>query len=271
MNGTSSARILAAEAIGTLILVLGGPGTAVLAAGSGALDGAGVLGVSLAFGFALLVAAYAIGPISGCHINPAVTIGLAVMRKVHVRLVPVYVVGQLIGAAIGGLIILILAKGLFDDFDANAENFATNLWSGPFAGFGAMVLAEIVFTAMLVFVVLSTMGRGFTASAGGLTVGITLALIHLISIPIDNTSVNPARSFAMAIYAGGDALEQLWAFVVFPIIGAVVGVLAWLAVDDSALEDTMLANKATTSARDAAAKAGGAVTGAADRLGDALD
>jgi len=254
MNGPSSARILAAEIIGTMILVLGGPGTAVLAGGSGALDGAAVLAISLAFGFALLVAAYTVGPVSGCHINPAVTIGLAAAKKIEARLVPVYVVGQLVGAAIGGLIILILADGVIDGFDASPESFATNLWTGPFAGFGPMVLAEIVMTAILVFVVLSTTSKGFTASAGGLTVGITLALIHLISIPVDNTSVNPARSFGMAIFAGGDALEQLWAFIVFPVIGAIVGVLLWLAVDEEGLEGTMLANKATTAARDTAAK-----------------
>jgi aquaporin Z len=235
MNGPSTARIAAAEIIGTLILVLGGPGTAVLAAGSGALDGAAVLAVSLAFGFALLVAAYAIGPVSGCHINPAVTIGLAAAKKLEPRLVPVYVVAQLVGAAIGGLIILILADGVIDGFEASPESFATNLWTGPFAGFGPMVLAEIVMTAILVFVVLSTTSKGFTASAGGLTAGITLALIHLISIPVDNTSVNPARSFGMAIFAGGDAVEQLWAFFVFPVIGAVVGVVLWMAVDDEGL------------------------------------
>ena len=232
MNGPSTARIAAAEIIGTMILVLGGPGTAVLAAGSGALDGAAVLAVSLAFGFALLVAAYAIGPVSGCHINPAVTIGLAAAKKLEPALVPVYVVAQLVGAAIGGLIIMILADGVIDGFEASPESFATNLWTGPFAGFGPMVLAEIVMTAILVFVVLSTTSKGFTASAGGLTAGITLALIHLISIPVDNTSVNPARSFGMAIFAGGDAVEQLWAFFVFPVIGAVVGVVLWMAVDD---------------------------------------
>ena len=232
MNKPSTARIAAAEIIGTMILVLGGPGTAVLAAGSGALDGAAVLAVSLAFGFALLVAAYAIGPVSGCHINPAVTIGLAAAKKLEPALVPVYVVAQLVGAAIGGLIIMILADGVIDGFEASPESFATNLWTGPFAGFGPMVLAEIVMTAILVFVVLSTTSKGFTASAGGLTAGLTLALIHLISIPVDNTSVNPARSFGMAIFAGGDAVEQLWAFFVFPVIGAIVGVVLWMAVDD---------------------------------------
>jgi len=98
-------------------------------------------------------------------------------------------------------------------------------------------------TAVLMFVVLSTTSKKFTAAAGGLTVGITLALIHLISIPVDNTSVNPARSFATALFAGGDAVEQLWAFVVFPIIGAIVGALVWIAVDDSSLEDSNLVDR----------------------------
>jgi aquaporin Z len=170
-------RILSAEAIGTMILMLGGPGTAVLAAGTGALDGAAVLAVSLGFGFALLVAAYTIGPISGCHINPAVTIGLAVMRKIDAARVPAYIAGQLIGAAVGGLLIWIVRKGASDDFNANSDNFATNLWgeNHGFFNFGAMVVVEIVLTAVLVLVVLSTTRKNFAPAAIGLTVGITLA------------------------------------------------------------------------------------------------
>lgn len=239
----SHLKIGVAEAIGTFILIVGGPGTAVLAAGTGALDGAAVLAVSLAFGFSLLVAAYAVGPVSGCHINPAVTLGLVLMRKVETAKVPAYLLGQVVGGVLGGLVILIIAEGAPGGFDPEPENFATNLWGEQygFFGFGAMAVSEIVFTAVLVFVVLSTTSRRFAAGQVGLTVGITLALIHLISIPVDNTSVNPVRSFAMAIYAGGDALEQLWAFVVFPLAGAVVGALGWLAVGDTRREDTLLA------------------------------
>ncbi len=229
-------KILVAELVGTMILVMGGPGSAILAG-----NGIGTLGISLAFGVSLLVAAYAIGPVSGCHINPAVTIGLWLMRKTESAKVPFYLVGQLIGAAVGGLVIFAVANDL-DSFDAK-NNFAANGWGAHSPGgygFAAMVIVEILFTAFLVFAVLSTTHRAFPVAQTGIVVGLTLALIHLVTIPIDNTSVNPARSIATALFAGTDALKQLWAFVVFPIVGAFVGVLAWVAVDDAKLEDTML-------------------------------
>jgi aquaporin Z len=230
-------KILVAELIGTMILVIGGPGSAVLAGKS-----IGTLGVSLAFGLSLLVAAYAIGPVSGCHINPAVTVGLWLMRKTEGAKVPAYLVGQLLGAALGGVVVFAIANDV-DGFDAK-NNFAANGW-GDFspAGYGlaATVIVEVLLTALLVFVVLSTTHRSFPSAQGGVVIGLTLALIHLVSIPIDNTSVNPARSIATALFAGTDALEQLWAFVVFPLVGAAVGVLAWVAVDDAKLDDTMFA------------------------------
>jgi aquaporin Z len=243
MEGTmnTKGRIFAAELIGTMVLMIGGPGSAILAAEF--INGA--LGVSLAFGFSLLVMAYAIGHVSGCHINPAVTVAMALAKKLEAKLVALYIVAQLAGAAIGGLVIWAIRSN-DDAFDAT-NNFAANGWGdkiGSAYGLGAVVIVEIVFTALLIFVVLSTTSRGFTPGMGGLTAGITLALIHLVTIPVDNTSVNPARSFGTAIFSGGDALGQLWAFIVFPVIGAVVGVLAWLAVDESRLEDTMLGDNA---------------------------
>jgi aquaporin Z len=232
-------RIFVAELIGTMVLIVGGPGTAILATGgffdSGSVE---VLGVSLAFGLALLAMAYAIGSVSGCHINPAVTIGLWLHKKIDTALVPVYVVAQLVGATIGALLIWAIAAGAPGDFDPSPQNFAVNGWANLSPGgfdFTAMVATEILMTAILVFVVLSTTHRAFTPAAGGLAVGLTLTLLHLISIPVDNTSVNPARSFGVAIFAGGDALEQLWAFFVFPVIGAVVGAAAWVVVGDSRL------------------------------------
>ncbi len=237
-------KILAAEAFGTFILMLGGPGTAVFATQSGWLSEATGLAVALGFGFSLLIAAYAVGPISGCHINPAVTIGLVVAKKVDTTKVPAYILGQLVGAVLGGGVVFAIARGAAGGFsptaDAGTNNFASNLWGSDygFFDFGSMVIVEILLTAVLVFVVLSTTSKKFAPGAVGLAVGITLALIHLISIPVDNTSVNPARSLGMAVYAQGDALEQLWAFIVFPIIGGIVGVLAWLAVDDATVEDT---------------------------------
>ncbi|MEM9562760.1 MAG: aquaporin [Actinomycetota bacterium] len=259
-----NAKLFAAELIGTMILMLGGPGTAVLVPG---FDGKLTM-VALGFGFALLIAAYAVGPISGCHINPAVTLGMAVMRKIEMALVPIYWAAQIIGAILGGLIIWIIARGQAGGFDADPANFATNLWGedNGFFSFGAMAVTEIVLTAVLMFVVLSTTSKRFPAAMGGLAVGITLALIHFISIPVDNTSVNPARSLGMAVFAGGDAMTQLWAFIVFPLIGAVVGVLLWLAADDASLEDTMLGQSdALVDVRDRAADAAGAVGGAAER------
>jgi aquaporin Z len=235
-------RIAVAEAIGTLILILGGPGSAILATGGFFTEGSiGVLGVALAFGLALLVAAYAIGSISGCHINPAVTFGLWLAGKTPASLLPSYIGGQIVGAFLGGLVLLIVT-GTIDGFDADPTTFAVNGWGnlspGGF-GFGAMALMEILMTAVLVFVVLSTTRRGYAASVVGLHVGLTLALIHLISIPIDNTSVNPVRSFAVAIFAGGDALEQLWAFVAFPLIGGAVGWVAHQALDDEGFHLTL--------------------------------
>ena len=224
-------QLLAAEAFGTFLLVMGGPGTAVLVpdfAGKGFM-------VSLAFGLSLLVAAYAIGPVSGCHINPAVTIGLVAAKKLDAALAPTYIVGQLLGGAIGGAAILGIAGGAKGGFTASTANFAVNGWdalSPGGYGFAAMVLVEVILTAVLIYVVLSTGHAKFSAGMGGLTAGATLALIHMISIPVDNTSVNPARSFAMAVYAGGDALSQLWAFVVFPIIGGVVGAALYRFIND---------------------------------------
>jgi aquaporin Z len=130
----------------------------------------------------------------------------------------------------------VIASGGPGDFDANETTFAVNGWADLSPGgfnFGAMVVTEIVMTAILAFVVLSTAHRKFAPAASGLAVGITLALIHLISIPVDNTSVNPARSFGVAIFAGSDALEQLWAFIVFPLVGAALGAVAWAVLDDS--------------------------------------
>ncbi len=259
----SNARILIAEAIGTMILMLGGPGVAIVGI-NGA--GGGLLSVSLGFGFSLLIAAYAIGHVSGCHINPAVTVGLWLVKKIKTAQVAVYIAGQVIGALIGGLLIWLLARGGDSDFDAAPGTFAANLWDkgNGFFGFGPMVIAEVVLTGILVFVVLSTTRKGYSSGVVGLHAGITLALIHMISIPIDNTSVNPARSLGTAVFAGGDALEQIWAFILFPIIGAGLGALLWLAIDDAGLEDSMLAGTPVGSALLSA-------RGATDSLTNRLD
>lgn len=234
---TSPSRILAAEAVGTAVLVLLGPGSAILALGLPSGPGIGVLGVALAFGFALAVMAYAIGGVSGCHINPAVTIGLAVARKIERGLVAVYIAGQVVGALIGGLLLWLISEQ--GDLDSTGV-FASNGWGdtiGSRFGLGSAVIVEIVFTALLVFVVLTTTTKGFTPTMGGLTAGLTLAAIHLATIPVDNTSVNPARSIGTAVFGGSDHLGQLWAFIVFPIVGSLVGAAIWKLVssaDDAA-------------------------------------
>jgi aquaporin Z len=226
----SPGRVLVAEATGTAILVIGGVGSAVLATGGFFGDGSiGVLGVALAFGFSLLVVAYTFGPISGAHLNPAVTVGLVLAGKLEARAMPTYLAGQVSGALAGGLTIWGIAAGA-GGFDPSPANFAVNGWGalspGGF-GLGAVALTEVVMTALLVLVVLGTTRRGFPPAAGGLAAGLALTLIHLISIPVSNTSVNPVRSLASAAIAGGEALTQLWAFVLFPLVGGVLGALLW--------------------------------------------
>ncbi len=234
----TSGRIFGAEFIGTFILMLGGPGTAVfMPAGD-----AKVLAVSLGFGFSLMIAAYAVGPVSGCHINPAVTLAMAIMRRIPTAKVGLYWAAQISGALFGGLVIWLLARGQSErDFPLTGETFATNGWGteNGFYSFGSMIIAEVILTAVLVFVVLSTTDKKFPPAASGLAVGATLTLIHLISIPIDNTSVNPARSLGMAFWTFGQPLADVWAFIVFPMIGAVLGVMAWLVVDDETIDDTL--------------------------------
>jgi aquaporin Z len=227
-------RIGIAEAIGTMILIVGGPGTAVLATGGFFPKGAvGMLGVALAFGLSLLVAAYAIGSISGCHINPAVTLGLWVIGKTRTKELPFYIVGQIVGGLVGALIIFIIAKGSSIPFSAKATGFASNGYGIHSPGgfkLGTVMMAEVVFTAVFVFIISSTSRRSMPVGLTGITVGLTLTVIHLIAIPIDNTSVNPARSISTAVFQGSWALNQLWVFIIFPIVGGVLGGAAWRAL-----------------------------------------
>ena len=226
-------RIAFAEAIGTLILVVGGPGTAVLATGGFFSTGSvGVLGIALAFGLSLLCAAYAIGSISGCHINPAVTAGLWVLGKTKSGDVPFYMGGQVVGGLVGALIIFVIANS-HSGFSAKASGFASNGYGAHSPGgfkLPAVMVTEIVFTALFVFVIASTSRRSMAPGFTGITVGLMLTLIHLITIPVDNTSVNPARSLATAVFQHGWALRQVWAFIVFPIIGGLIGGYAWKAL-----------------------------------------
>jgi aquaporin Z len=229
----NSARIALAEGIGTMILIVGGPGTAILATGGFFESGSvGVLGVSLAFGLALLCAAYAIGSVSGCHINPAVTLGLWAIKKTHTKDVPYYIGGQIVGGLLGALVIYLIATGV-DGFSAEKSGFASNGYGEHSPGgfpIGSAILVEIVFTALFIFVIASTSRKSMPGGFTGLTVGLMLTLIHLVTIPVDNTSVNPVRSLSTAVFQGGWALEQLWVFIVFPIVGGVLGAGLWRAL-----------------------------------------
>ena len=226
---TQKSRILIAELFGTCVLMLGGPGAAIFAFGPGGRFndnvGLGLLGVSLGFGLTLAVLAYVIGPISGCHINPAVTLGLLLSKKIDQAHATAAWIGQIIGGILGGGIIAIVL-GSAGNWSARG-GFASNGYEKEhgFLGLGAAAIIEVVLTALLIVVVLATTTKKFAPGFGGLVAGFTLAVIHFISIPIDNTSVNPARSIGAAIFADSSAhaLTQLWAFIVFPLIGGALG------------------------------------------------
>ena len=221
---------LFAELIGTAWLVLGGCGSAVLAAavvGQTADKfqlGIGFLGVSLAFGLTVVTMAYAIGHISGCHLNPAVSVGLwAGGRFSATELVP-YIIAQVIGAIVGAAIIYAIATGKAG-FDVVASGFAANGFGEHSPGqysLGAALVCEVVMTYVFLIVILGATDSRAPAGFAGLAIGLTLALIHLVSIPVTNTSVNPARSTGPALFVGGWALQQLWLFWVAPIVGALL-------------------------------------------------
>jgi len=230
---------LVAEAFGTLLLVFGGVGTAVFASNHFADTPAAVYtAVALAFGLTVVVGAYAFGPISGGHFNPAVTLGLAAAGRFPWRETGGYIVAQVIGGAIATTLLVLI--GLFGPADwlitAQDAGFASNGWDNlsP-AGFGlpAAIIAEVVLTGLFLLIILGVTHPTRGTPLAGLAIGLSLALIHFISIPVDNTSVNPARSIASAIYGGGEALAQLWVFLVFPIVGALLAGFAYKALFDS--------------------------------------
>jgi aquaporin Z len=222
-----------AEFLGTFWLVLGGCGSAVLAAAFPNV-GIGLLGVSLAFGLTVLTMAYAIGHISGCHLNPAVSVGLCVGKRFPGKEVLPYIVAQVLGAIAGAAVLYVIASGKAG-FDVTA-GFASNGYGLRSPGGYTLVAAlvtEVVMTFMFLMIILGSTDKRAPAGLAPIAIGLGLTLIHLISIPVTNTSVNPARSTGPAIFAGGGALTQLWLFWVAPIIGAVVAGLAysWLAAE----------------------------------------
>jgi aquaporin Z len=216
---------LSAEFFGTFWLVLGGCGSAVLAAAFPGV-GIGLMGVSLAFGLTVLTMAYAVGGISGGHFNPAVSIGLATAGRFAWKDVPSYIIAQIAGGIGGAVVLYIIVTGKADF--TSIGGFASNGYGEQSPGHYSMLAAfvtEAVMTAFFLIIILGATGKKSVAGFAPIAIGLALTLIHLISIPVNNTSVNPARSIAVAVFAGGPALSQLWLFIVAPIVGAVIGAL----------------------------------------------
>ncbi|MEQ1902029.1 MAG: aquaporin Z [Devosia sp.] len=219
-------RKLSAEFIGTFWLVLGGCGSAVLAAGYPDL-GIGFLGVALAFGLTVLTMAYAVGGISGGHFNPAVSLGLALAGRFSWRDVVPYWVAQVVGGAVGAAVLYVIASGVAG---FTAGGFASNgydaLSPGGYSLLAALV-TEIVMTGLFIVIILGATAKSAPAGFAPIAIGLGLTLIHLISIPVTNTSVNPARSIAAALFATNGAMSQLWLFIVAPLVGAALGAVIW--------------------------------------------
>jgi aquaporin Z len=238
MNSMTNKAV--AEFIGTFWLVLGGCGSAVLAAGFPEV-GIGLLGVSLAFGLTVVTMAYAIGHVSGCHLNPAVTVGLWAGGRFDAKEMPVYIVAQVLGAVAAAYIILIIASGQ-PGFVLEPNGLAVNGVEAHSPGGYSMfagVLIEIVMTAFFLLVIMGSTHSRAPAGFAPLAIGLALTLIHLVSIPVTNTSVNPARSTGPALLVGGLALQQLWIFWVAPIVGAIIGggLYRWLSPESEQRPD----------------------------------
>ncbi len=228
---------LCAESIGTFWLVLGGCGSAVLAAAFPDV-GIGLLGVSLAFGLTVLTGAYAFGPISGGHFNPAVSVGLWAGGRFPAALLLPYAVAQVIGGVIGAGVLYLIASGKADF--SLAGGFASNGYGAHSPGgysLAAGLVCEVVMTFMFLLVILGTTHKRAPAGFAGLAIGLGLTLIHLISIPVTNTSVNPARSTATALFVGDWALQQLWMFWVAPVVGAALAGVTYKAVLEGTVEE----------------------------------
>lgn len=246
----ATGRKLGAEFLGTFLLVLGGCGSAIFAAaaldttqgkvgvGGVTLDTAGVvnsgigyLGVSLAFGLTVVCGAYAFGHVSGGHFNPAVSVGLAVARRFEWKDLPGYVVAQCLGAVGAVATLFAIQSSRPGGFDVAQGSFASNAYGQEngriFYDLPGAAIAEIVLTAFFLIVILGATTKLASKAMAGLSIGLMLTLIHLVSIPITNTSVNPARSLGPALFEGGTALAQVWLFIVAPVVGAALGALVW--------------------------------------------
>lgn len=220
-----STKKYAAEALGTFALVLFGCGAAAIAGVSGTgPSGLGLLGISLAFGLAVVAMAYTIGPISGCHINPAISVAMTIAGKLSVKDLVGYVIAQCIGAILGAAVLYAIASG-GAGFTMVDWALGSNGWGpGYLAEYNmqSAFIAELVFTFLFLMVIFGTTAKNASPQMAGLAIGISLALIHFVAIPITGTSVNPARSLGPALFAGGVALQQLWLFIVAPIAGGIL-------------------------------------------------
>lgn len=219
-----------AEFIGTFSLVLFGCGSAVIAGISGTgPSGIGLLGISIAFGFALVAMAYTFGSISGCHINPAVTIGILMAGKMDVKDAIGYILAQFGGAILGAGALYLILVGR-PGFVMGEWALGSNGWGAGYLGEYNTVsafLIETIMTFLFLFVILAVTSRYGNSTMAGLAIGVTLMLIHLVAIPVTGTSVNPARSLGPALFAGGKALSQLWLFFVAPVLGALLAAIVW--------------------------------------------
>src|SRR6201985_1304684 len=230
-----------AEFLGTFSLVLFGCGAAVVSGKTipetvlaGAPSGIGVLGIALAFGLTVVVMCYAIGPISGCHINPAITIAMLVAGKISAKDTVGYVIAQMAGATLGAAVLYAFQKG-GPNFTMDEWALGSNGWGPGYLGnysSTSAFLTETVLSFLFLFVIFGATSRLGDSQMAGLAIGLTLVIIHLVAIPITGTSVNPARSFGPAIFAGGKALQQLWLFLIAPTLGGIIAALLWMNVFD---------------------------------------
>ncbi|MBJ8204961.1 aquaporin [Bacillus cereus] len=205
-----------AECIGTFVLVLFGTGTAVL---GGGIEGIGILGIAMAFGLSIVAMAYSIGTISGCHVNPAVSIAMFINKRMNAMELAYYVLAQILGGLLGTATLISILK--------SSNLSLNNLGQNGFGelGLSGSFLVEFVLTFVFILVIIAVTGKKGNAQLAGLVIGLTLVLVHLLAIPLTGTSVNPARSLAPALVAGGEALSQLWVFIVAPIAGGIVAAI----------------------------------------------
>ncbi|MCC8154570.1 MAG: MIP family channel protein [Tannerellaceae bacterium] len=212
-----------AEMIGTMVLVLMGCGSAVFAGVSQPFEAVGTLGVAIAFGLSVVAMAYTIGKISGCHINPAITLGMFLSKRISGSEAGKYMMFQTMGAIVGSGILYVLTK--------DGNSFTTLTGANGYTDVIPAFLAETIFTFIFILVVLGSTSKGGIGEMAGLVIGLTLILVHIVCIPITGTSVNPARSIGPALFQGGEVLSQLWLFIIAPFLGAGIAAFVWNGID----------------------------------------